>query len=417
MLPKLFTFLVLFSFAAATQAQSIQVSGQVTDATTGEPLPYATVSVSGKAIGTITNADGSFHLYMANADLSDSLIVSTLGYARIRMPLTQSLTDYVFKLNPQPFILDEVVVVSVDEIFKKIRAKVKDNYPVDRFQVESFYREIKKQEQTYRSLLEAALVLEDEGYDKQRTPLTAYVREIRGSSKFTNVYSDFWQINNLLRATLGLNAVRHPASDPSVFGRHPYSLKAMGRLHDRPVYILTSDTTNGEAWQRTIYVDTETYAIYRSEESLMKKTQLWKMDDNDSIQMRLSKGTSTFDFRMVNGRLYPNHIRHDVENEYVNRYTGKVVDHFTIINELVITDVHKGELIRNLPVMKNYALEQQVTPYNDAFWSTYNAIKQTPLEVKAMKDLTKEGSLKDQFIRSSTESQSTKKKKKEAKDQ
>lgn len=385
------------------------------DATTGEPLPYATVSVDGKAIGTVTNTDGSFYLHVDNVQAHDTLLVSMIGYARIRTPLERSISDQVFKLSPQPLQLDEVVIVSVEEIFKKVRARVKYNYPVDRFQMECFYREIKKQQGTYRSLLEAALVLEDQGYDRLNTSLSVFVREIRGSSRFVNRFSDFWQNNNLLRETLGLNAVRHPASTPGVFGGYPYHLKGMGRLHDRPVYILASDTVNGETWQRTIYVDTETYAIYRSEESLLKRSRLWDMDENDTVQMRLSQGTSTFDFRPVDGRLYLNHIRHDVECEYVSKRTKEVLDRFTIINELVIADIRTGkdDLVRDLPQMKNYALERQVTQYNESFWKNYNVIRQTPVEAQLMKDLTSERSLREQFINSSSEGQSVKKKRKD----
>jgi hypothetical protein len=416
-LRTLIIFLALGFVITSLFAQNspLRISGSITDSQTGEPLPYATVSVAGKAIGTISNTDGSFDFRIESPVPGDTLIVSMIGYARIKIRLTSSLIDHSFKLVPLPVQLDEVVVVSIDEIFAKVKAHVKDNYPSDKYQLECFYREIKKQRDTYRSLLEAAIVIEDNGYDHQKSSESVFIREIRGSSKFINQYSAFFQEDNLLRETLGLNAVRHPASDPSVFGKHPYKLKHMDKLMERPVYVLVSDTSNGEHWQRTLYVDTETYAIYRSEETVFKHSRFWKMTDNDSIDMRLSKGTSTFDFRAVNGRLYLNFIRHDVEVEYVNRATKQLLDRFTIINELMTTDIHaRGDAgTRQLSPVKNYALEQQVTPYNESFWNNYNAIRQTQLEAQVMKDLVKDASLKEQFMQSSSESQAKKKRRKD----
>ncbi|HZY80009.1 MAG TPA: carboxypeptidase-like regulatory domain-containing protein [Cyclobacteriaceae bacterium] len=396
---------------AGTSDAQIHVSGTVVDSATGDPLPYATVSLVGKAIGTITNTDGSFDLHISQTNPSDTLMISMIGYARQKMSVNTPIVGQTIRLKQQAFQLDEVVVVSVDEIFKKIKARVENNYPVDNYYMESFYREIKKYNDEYKSLLEAAVVIEDKGYNHLKTGEDAFVREIRGSSKFVNVYADFWQTNNLLRETLGLNAVRHPTSVPSVYGKFPYKLRGTTKLFDRPVYILASDTAHNEGWLRTIYVDTETYAIYRSEEQVVRRSVTWKVDNRDSVHERIIKGISVFDFRPVNGKLYLNYIRHEVEAEYYNPSTKKIYDRFTSINELVVTDVHRDtKAVKLLSPIKNIALEQQVTPYNEKFWANYNAIRKTPLELEVMKDLTKGTSLQEQFIQSGTGTQSTKKK-------
>lgn len=403
----LFVFLIGKFFVIPASAQvPLFITGTVVDAESREPLPLASVAVLNRAKGTITNTSGLFELSLSNDFKNDTLIISMIGYRSAKVLIVSDLSNILVKLQPQPILLKEIEVsdkrVTVDEIFKQIKARINANYPVDEYAMECFYREIKKENETYRSLLEAALVIRDKGYDQPRLEEVAYLREVRGSSKFVNRFSSFWQENNLLRETLGLNAVRHPSSTPKVLGGDRYELQGTATVNDREVYVLVSEIKPDECWQRTLYVDVDSYAIHRSEESIRNFALSWKVDDNDSVYMRLTKGTSMFDFKTVNGKLYLNHIRHEVENEYFNPKTNKVFQHFTIINDLVVNDIYESSSMQTegLKKVENRALELQVTPYNENFWRHYNGIKQTPLENKIMSDLLREGTLNEQFKKS-----------------
>jgi hypothetical protein len=387
----------------------LSISGTVVDAENSQPLSFASVAILNKAKGTITNTSGSFELSIPIDFQNDTLVISMMGYRNVKTPIAVNLIDLLVKMQPEPFMLKEVEVmgqrITVEDIFKEIRLRIKTNYPVEEYAMECFYREIKKEDETYRSLLEAALVIRDRGYDQTKSQELAYLREVRGSSKFVNRFSSFWQENNLLRETLGLNAVRHPSSTPKVLGGDRYQLQGTSTVNDREVYVLVSDIKPDDCWQRTLYVDVETYAIHRSEESIRNFALSWKVDDNDSVYMRLTKGTSMFDFKTISGKLYLNHIRHEVENEYFNPKTKVILQHFTIINDLVVNDIYLSSKVQTegLKKVENRALELQVTPYNESFWKQYNSIKQTPLENKIMNDLLREGALNDQFKKSATE--------------
>jgi hypothetical protein len=393
----------------------LSLSGNVVDAENNMPLAFASVGVLKKAQGTISNASGSFELRLPLSFQSDSLIISMMGYAPVKLAIAGMAENMMIKMKPQPVMLNEVEVtdkrITVADIFKEIRSRIKLNYPVEDYAMECFYREIKKQNDTYRSLLEAALVIRDNGYDQPKSRESTYVREVRGSSNFVNRFSSFWQENNLLRETLGLNAVRHPSSTPDVFGKNVYQLKGTTLLNDKQVYVLISDPIENDCWQRTLYVDVDTYAIYRSEEVITNFALSWKVEDSDSLHMRLTKGTSSFDFRTYNGRLYLNHIRHEVENEYFDPVTGKILERFTIVNDLLVNNIVEDSQTETggLKKVENRALELQLTPYNDAFWEQYNAIRQTPLESEIMKDLLRNGALDDQFVKSAEKTMTKKK--------
>ena len=69
----LFLFLCLVSIPLT--AQSIEVKGIVTEATTNDPLPGVTVKVKGKDTGTITSIDGKYAVNVNNCLLYTSRCV------------------------------------------------------------------------------------------------------------------------------------------------------------------------------------------------------------------------------------------------------------------------------------------------------------------------------------------------------
>ena len=94
----------------------VQISGRVTDAETGEPIPGVNAVVKGTAQGTATDADGRYTL---SVDDPEAVIVFTfVGYVSQEAPLrSQSTLDV--QLVPDKKLLDEVVVVGYGTLNKK----------------------------------------------------------------------------------------------------------------------------------------------------------------------------------------------------------------------------------------------------------------------------------------------------------
>lgn len=73
------TFLVLACAALPAFAQAQSVSGKVTAAESGEPLPGVNVIVKGTGIGVVTDVNGSFKLDVPDASTA-YLVFSYIGY-------------------------------------------------------------------------------------------------------------------------------------------------------------------------------------------------------------------------------------------------------------------------------------------------------------------------------------------------
>ena len=89
-------------------AQDLVVTGEVTSATTGDPVPFANLIIKGTNRGTVTDFDGHYEITVPSG--SDSLVASYIGYLtkakKIRLKLQQEIN---FQLDEEIKNLQEVV--------------------------------------------------------------------------------------------------------------------------------------------------------------------------------------------------------------------------------------------------------------------------------------------------------------------
>jgi outer membrane receptor protein involved in Fe transport len=109
----------LYSFAQATG----KITGKVTDATTGEPLIGANVSVEGTTYGAATDTEGEYVIIKVPSG-TFSLAATYLGYRRTVVRNVQVLNDLTTKINFQLTqtaiaLSDEIVVVADRPMIKK----------------------------------------------------------------------------------------------------------------------------------------------------------------------------------------------------------------------------------------------------------------------------------------------------------
>ena len=104
----LLSAMMFLAFSIGASAQSLQVTGTVTD-NTGEPLIGANVIEQGSQTGTITDLDGKYVLMVKDASKA-VLTFSYVGYETVNEPVNNRKVINV-TLGESAEILDEVVVV------------------------------------------------------------------------------------------------------------------------------------------------------------------------------------------------------------------------------------------------------------------------------------------------------------------
>ncbi len=106
-------FLILLAGPFLLSAQNM-VSGKVTDKTSNEPLPGASIVVKGTTNGTTTDFDGN---YQISAETGDTLIFSYIGFKPFEVIITENSLD--IQLEEDTNQLDEVVIIGYGTTTKK----------------------------------------------------------------------------------------------------------------------------------------------------------------------------------------------------------------------------------------------------------------------------------------------------------
>ncbi len=135
--------LAFISGPCAVHAQSVTITGKVTDANTGDPIPFVNVYFPGTSIGTTTSFEGYYEL--RTSDPGDSLSASYIGYVT-RTKVLPAGTSVVlnFQLEENVISLDEVVFVAGENpaypIMRRVidRKQYNDKRRLDAYEYETY---------------------------------------------------------------------------------------------------------------------------------------------------------------------------------------------------------------------------------------------------------------------------------------
>jgi hypothetical protein len=115
----LFLSLIQISFAQTS------IKGTVIDKKTNEPIPFSSVGIIGKTMGTVSNENGYFELVLKEINETDSLKISAIGYQSKSYTVKQAknFTAEKIYLNESAVLLNEVVIKPSKTITKVLGNK------------------------------------------------------------------------------------------------------------------------------------------------------------------------------------------------------------------------------------------------------------------------------------------------------
>jgi iron complex outermembrane receptor protein len=106
---SLYFLLVCLMYGMSLQAQNIQISGTVTDATSGAAIPGVSIVLKGTSTGTISDIDGK---YTISANGNSTLIYSFIGYEKQEIAVGgRAVID--LQLREDTGLLNEVVITAL----------------------------------------------------------------------------------------------------------------------------------------------------------------------------------------------------------------------------------------------------------------------------------------------------------------
>ena len=171
---RIFIFVSLSFVSTALFSQQLErIKGKVVDEN-NVPIAYASIGILNTWIGTASNGQGYFSLDISTIPDTAYLQVSAISYKTFikRIEKIGDKDSLIIKLAPHYTILKELEISSAGQDAKHIVQNAllnwHKNYPQEKYQLQGFYRELLRNDETYVYLTEAAFTLQDRGYHKEK---------------------------------------------------------------------------------------------------------------------------------------------------------------------------------------------------------------------------------------------------------
>jgi len=378
----------------------ITFRGKVVDRDEKKALPYTSISIHDRNIGTITNIDGDFELKIPSTMIDDTVEVSCLGYNQFRLPIREINNDVVtIFLQTAPFQLSEIKItyISPQDIIERIVSKIPLNYPVDPEIMTSFYREVLKQDKNYIDVAEAVMELRKASYENTFTE--DKVKFIKGR-KSLNV-KPFQLVDFKLQGgpyyITQLDVIKTLDSflDPELSPFYKYSLDDIVEFDNRSTYVLVfkpKEKVDNAIYQGTLWVDMSSFALVQAEFELshtglkFAQESLIKKKPKD-IFVRPLQVNYLVNYRRSEGIWHLSNAQASLKFR-VKSKTDKINSVFHSTCELLITDFKPDDgthFKRNEIFSSKDIFAEMINNTDEDFWRDYNIIKPSEDLQKALK--------------------------------
>ena len=384
------------SFFSFTQQAYYRISGDIQDNDTHEPVPFASIGIKGKAIGTVSNIKGDFSFSVPLNCLNDTLFVSSIGYARFNLIIKGNSIEKIC-LHRQSYSLKEVTVKPLwdnpRKIIKEALHRISDNGPDKPFLCSAYYRVLVKEDSLFAAKGEATLTINDSGEEIALIPGMPLHKEFRIDELRLSK-------NNIINPKIihesDLNSLYHLNSLKiyKFISKHDIcSLDSVCYFDNELVYSI-SCTIQGSSNSK-IYITVKDFAFIKVVRKYngFSYPHNFKYPDTDSLFWS-SNDSSVMMFSRINDKWYPKYYYIHHWRKF-SRYEDKDFKPFLTsedISELLVTNVYPGKKI-NIP--KKDKVDQFVQilrlkkDYHPEFWKNYNVILPDPFEIEVQIDFKK----------------------------
>ncbi len=369
--------------------QSIHILGRVTDVSDHRPLPMVNIGVEGETIGTATNMEGDFDLFLPSRFAGSNLTFSSLGYLRTVATIPSNDTTLNISLDQTVIQLPEVLVryVKPSLIMAEVVRRKNENYASEPTILTAFFREIIQQDKRYVDVSEAVIEVYKPSYSLDWEP--ERVRFVKGRKGGET--EDMDVINLKLQGGPFLfsqvDIIRAGGFLPDEKGQsvYEYSFNGVDYEQGRMVYMIGFKPfvdTGDLLYEGEIRVEQNSFAVtgatfQMTRNTIRKSREYLIRRDSRKFRTRPYFAKYNIDYRPVNDIWMLNSVRGEVSMKIVDR-ERRVRSDFNTISEMLVTDSRPGDRqkFRSSDSFKpNYVLSEKIDSYDPDFWSHYNIIR------------------------------------------
>ncbi|MEN0048637.1 MAG: carboxypeptidase-like regulatory domain-containing protein [Bacteroidota bacterium] len=282
----LFLAVLLFTFSLASTGQSkfITITGKITSAKDNVPLIGVHVTYSDYRYGTVTNEEGLFQIKVSDNAIGDTLIFSFMGFANSKVLIDKELLKRKtldVKLKAVTFGLSAIEVedITAEEIIKRARDRIADNYLTTPHKIIGFYREENIQQDIKQSILftEGVLEIKRSKLYKNRDYIDDKVGLLKGYKRnlpYQLIYQDsiyaITPISQGAYVPVLVDAIRSKyfLFNKNYFRFHNYERVGIDFIDNRVLYKIAfkpKRRSHFSIYEGILYIDKNTFAVVKAD--------------------------------------------------------------------------------------------------------------------------------------------------------
>ena len=369
-----------------------EYKGEIMDSDSGKPLIFATISVEGTNISTVSNTEGEFALKVPNSMKDGNVLISFLGYRNKRVPLSDLKTN-----NNKIYMKISVVELSevslnipknAEALVRETLKRRGENYFGDPTLMTAFYRETIKKRKRNVSLSEAVVNIYKTPYASARRD-AVQLYKARKSTDYSKLDTIALKLQGGPFNALYVDIMKYPEYifvDKSL-DKYDFSFDRSTLIEDRQIYVVDfvqKPSIHEQLYKGKLYIDAEnkilTSAIYSLNiTNKAEAAKLFVRRKPGNAKVWPNDIAYRVDYREKNGKWYYGYS--NVFLEFKINWARKLFNSvYSLSCEMAVTDWEKN-LTNEMPKSKeriktSIILGDEAIGFADPdFWGEYNIIE------------------------------------------
>lgn len=376
----------------SVQTEFRQYKGMVISKENKKPLVFATLTLEGTNISTVTNTEGKFILKIPNSISSGNVLVAFLGYKTSSISLEQlEEENNKIALSVSVTALAEVDIVipkNARNLVKETFRKRGDNYFDDPTLMTAFYRETIKKRKKNVSLSEAVVNIYKTPYNiPKRDAVQLY--KARKSTDYSKLDTLALKLQGGPFNALYVDMIKYPEyifTEKSI-DDYNFSFERSTRINDQLIFVISfkqRPEIREPLYHGQLFINGEkkilTSAIYSlniTDKNLASRMFVRRKPRNANVYP--TEIAYRVDYRERDGRWYYGYS--NVLMEFKINWDKKLFNSvYSMTCEMAVTDWEKG-MVEDEPKSKerlrtNIILSDEAIGFADPdFWGEYNIIE------------------------------------------
>ncbi|MFT5735853.1 MAG: hypothetical protein ACI9SG_000185 [Maribacter sp.] len=367
-------------------------SGEILDTNSKKPLVFASLTLEGTNISTVTNTDGEFLLKVPKKSLDKNIIISFLGYKTLSLTLSKfKAKDNKVLMTESAVELSEVqlsIPKNPEALVRETLRKKGENYMNDPTVMTAFYRETIKKRNKNVSLSEAVVNIYKAPYSSyKRDELKLY--KARKSTDYNKLDTLALKLQGGPFNTLFVDMVKYPdyIFTKETINYYDFTFDSSTWVNDKLIYIINFQQKAeiiDPFYTGKLFIDAEnkilTSAIYALNITNRKMAaQMFVRKKPRNANVWPTKVAYRVDYREKDGKWYYGYsnVLLEFKIDWDNKLFNSV---YSMSCEMAVTDWKKN--LTNVQLNAKERLKSSIILSDEAigfadpdFWGEYNIIE------------------------------------------